>query len=461
MVGHRVSDLLTCAGIPREASGTPNPKKKFNLLRAAGSLARASRVAAIAALVISSQLPLAVPAASQGTQPTLSVHFGSQKILEGRSTTVTFRLSETASADVGYCFKAGNASGVFDWDLATTLPSDRTFVEVSGTIPAGQSEDVVTLRATDDDFDNRNNQRVLVFITIGDDQGALSCDMQYQVNSNRLGGAVSVVDAYDFRENVEVTVEPSQTSVNEGSTAEFEITRSGQILDFLSPIFSADDIDMDVDFNIRQQGYVFPTQLVAWRVKGESSWEWMSVDPDDAEKATVTIPEGSASLTIEVDTPNDSVPEVANTNLLVSVLTNDEPYGLGTPSTASVAVEDLGDTPKMEFDSTTTTASVTEGDTHLQFGVRQVLSDAPINVTAQLELSGDFYGATPSIEVGRYSTVSNPFVDAVSVTPVTLPSGALQVTIPYQEYDAGGKGGIRGAGQERRALRRRACPYRG
>ena len=375
-------------------------------------------------------------AASAQTLPRLSVTASENNVLEGHNITLTFRLNRVTDDRLEYCFMAGgSASDSLVWEFEPARPANEGYAEISGYIEAGQREDVVTIRTQDDGTDDPGEQQILLQYSIADTFGAVTCTQNYTVEANQSGGTLRVYDAHDYYSSVDISVSAGSTSISEGATAEFVLTRSGGLISQGTLVVEADDVDMDVKFKIGETGYVFPSNFAPWRVKGDANYREISTDPANGETAVVTMPAGDTEVTLEVDTNNDAVPEIANTAISVTVLSGDRPYSISTP-TASTTVEDIGDTPSVRIHGPVTDTQVSEAAGHLLFGVQHSISHAPVDLTLRLSTSGDFFGATPSVELGVYRSATQPFLQAVSVTPRVLPSGELEFTLPFEEFDA-------------------------
>ena len=374
--------------------------------------------------------------ASAQTLPKLSVRASESNVLEGQSTTLTFRLNRVTDSQLEYCFMAGGSIGnSLIWDFNPARPTNSGYTEITGYIEAGQRQDVVTIRTQDDGDDDIGTQQVLLQYSISDTYGELDCTQNYTIRNNQSGGTLGVYDAHDYYGSVEVAVSATSTSISEGGTAEFVLNRSGGLIDQGRLVVEADEVDMDVKFSIGETGYVFTSNFAPWRVQGDANYQEISTDPADGETATITMPAGATEVTLEVDTNNDSVPEIANTAISLTVLPGDKPYSIST-STASTAVEDIGDTPSVSIHGLVTDTQVSEAAGHLQFGLQHSISHAPVDLTLRLSTTGDFFGTTPSIQIGLYRSATQPFLQAVSVTPTVLPSGELEFTMPFEEFEA-------------------------
>ena len=422
------------------------PKRFFNRARSPLNLLSrkllAAPLASIPRLPVRKSLPFLLIAlflageATAQTPPRLSVRASQNNVLEGHSLTLTFRLNRVNADRLEYCFMAGGSlSDSLIWEFEPARPANSGYTEITGYIEAGQQEDVVTIRTQDDGTDDIGVHHVLLQYSIGDNLGALTCTQNYTVNNNRLGGALGVYDAHDYYASVDVSVSANSASISEGATAEFVLTRSGGLRNQGALVVDADEVDMDVKFKIRETGYVFPSNFAPWRVKGDANYREISTDPADGETATITMPAGDTEVIVEVDTNNDAVPEIANTAISLTALPGDRPYTILTP-TASTLVTDVGDTPSVKIHGPVTDTRVSEAAGHLQFGVQHSISQAPVDLTLRLSTTGDFFGMTPSIQIGVYRSATQPFLQAVSVTPTVLPSGELEFTMPFEEFDA-------------------------
>ena len=393
-------------------------------------------------------LLLAAAAAAGNAQaqstPELTVSISDEHILEGQSATLTFRLSQAATENTGFCFFARSTSGRADWNLSAAEPTGSAYVEVNGTILSGTQQTVVTLTTSDNGTNDSANEQELLQFALGDTYGTPTCSANYTLDSGKQGGTISLWDAHDYYETIDVSVRSDATSIYEGQSADFTVYREGgwqaRAADENSSgvYFGPNELELPVKLRLTETGYVFLGYIAPWRVQGNARYTEVGTWPTFDESIDVTIPAGDENIVVEVDTQGDAVPDAADTAIALSVLPGTAPYGIGTDSSVSIGVTDAGpnDSPEVRFHGQLTDASVSESDGWVYFSLLQKLTDAPVDLQVRIALDGDFFGAAPTIQIGAYDDSNNSISSARTVTPTTLESGELETTIPYAEHDA-------------------------
>ena len=369
-------------------------------------------------------------------EPSLTVSVDDIDRLEGQSATIRIALSAAPTQETEYCFAARHLGNAVTWDLTDSTPASGTWVEVKDSFGVGERVHTLTVASTADGVQDSSNDRFEISLNPAAETGVtLSCDRSgYTVGASGASGHVRFHDDYKFYESLTITVNNRSNSIYEGGRAEFYFTRTGGIMDNGSLVVGPTEGPATLQFEIGETGYVFTAGLAPWRLKGGSAYNQGNYK---TETFSATFPAGNSELAIEVDTSNDRIPDAANTSIDLSLVagTANTPYNIGSPSSASVPVMDLGDTPVIRFAPNLTDTAVDESDRYVEFALQHVLTSAAVAVELQLTSTGAFLATAPSVQVGVWRSASEPFKDPVTVTPTAAANGHT-FSVAFAEGDA-------------------------
>jgi acetyl esterase/lipase len=221
----------------------------------------------------------------------------------------------------------------------------------------------------------------------GDESAVLTIrpDPSYRVDSSHTAATVTIADDESPAGLPAVTVAASAPTATEGGAAgTFTVSRTG---------------DTSADLTVLYSLSGTATPGVDYASLGGS----------------LTIPVGQASATVTVSPLADTVPEPSETVILT--LSTSDPYALGSPATASVAIFDVHDGAKPIVSTSATDPTASESGGNIADNGAFTLSrtgSTTAALTVDLILSGTAQEGTD------YATVT---------TPVTFPANASRVVV--------------------------------
>ena len=240
-------------------------------------------------------------AAQPITLPKLSVSAAHDHILEGQSTTITFRLSTPAIRLMPFDYEVTVYGDAVDWDFSTTEPEEGVTVRLSASFDTNEQETSIALVTEADGGVDDGSQSFKVKVV---NSSSLAPDYVTDTDNDEI--TVDILDDYDYYNSLILSVASESSSIYEGNEAEFTISRTGGLTNSSGDtLLTADEVPVTVNFIILETGYVFSTGVADWSLKSPVSFQPLGINP--AETASVTLAAGVSGLTVQVATDNDSV----------------------------------------------------------------------------------------------------------------------------------------------------------
>lgn len=221
---------------------------------------------------------------------------------EGENLVFTFTLTPFSEQQVTVPFMLG---GTATRGTDYTPPSDSSVM-----FAAGETTLTLTIITVDDLLDEEEET-----VTVSLEAPLTNANPAENIADQTASGTIADNDLPI------VKVAPAPPAVTEGTDAVFTLTREGVLT-----------AELDVQFTVTQDsGDVFPASPTL--------------------PATATFAASSSTVTVAVDTSDDTVDETAGI-LTLTLSANQAVYRVGTPSAASVRVKDDDGQPEAAFDAT-------------------------------------------------------------------------------------------------------------
>ena len=285
---------------------------------------------------------------------------------EGGTVAFTVKLTKEADSDVTFTWQTADGSATAGSDYSAQA-------ETSVTIPAGSTSATLEVPTTADT------------VVEGDETFTASISATNLPSGITLGTATSATATIDDDDTATLGFDPAAASVTEGGTVSLTVKLTREA-------------DSAVTFT--------------WQTADGSA---TASDYSAQTPTPVTIPAGSTSATLEVQTTADTVVEGDET-FTASISADSLPDGvtLGTATSATVTIDD-DDTATLGFDPAA--ASVTEGGT--------------VSLTVKLTKEADS-DVTFTWQTADGSATAGSDYTAQAETSVTIPAGSTSATLHVQ-----------------------------